>query len=38
MTHVQQSMKQGETLRYALILSNVYKRGIQKVEFTIKKK
>jgi len=38
MTHVQQSMKQGETLRYALILCNVYKRGIQKVEFTIKKK
>ena len=27
MTHVQQSMKQGETLRYALILSNVYKRN-----------
>ena len=25
-------------LRYALILANVYKRGIQKVEFTIKKK
>ena len=38
MTHVQQSMKQGEPLRYALILANVYKRGIQKVEFTIKKK
>ncbi len=38
MTHVQQSMSQGETLRYALILTNVYKRGIQKVEFTIKKK
>ena len=31
-------LKQGETLRYALILCNVYKRGIQKVEFTIKKK
>lgn len=30
MTHVQQSMKQGEPLRYALILANVYKRGIQK--------
>ena len=28
MAHVQQSMKQGETLRYALILANVYKRGI----------
>ena len=38
MTHVRQSMKQGENLRYALILANVYKRGIQKVEFTIKKK
>ena len=38
MTHVQQSMKQGETLHYHLILANVYKRGIQKVEFTIKKK
>ena len=38
MAHVQQSMKQGETLRYALILCNVYKRAIQKVEFTIKKK
>ena len=37
-THVQQSMKQGETLHYALVLANVYKRGIQKVEFTIKKK
>ena len=38
MAHVQQSMPQGETLRYALILCNVYKRAIQKVEFTIKKK
>ena len=38
MAHVQQSMKQGETLHYHLILANVYKRGIQKVEFTIKKK
>jgi len=38
MTHVQQSMPQGETLRYALVLCNVYKRAIQKVEFTIKKK
>ena len=38
MAHVQQSMKQGETLRYGLILCNVYKRAIQKVEFTIKKK
>ena len=38
MAHVQQSMKQGEALHYALILANVYRRGIQKVEFTIKKK
>lgn len=38
MAHVQQSMPQGETLRYALILCNVYKRAIQKVELTIKKK
>ena len=37
MAYVQQSMPQGETLHYALILCNVYKRGIQKVEFTIKK-
>ncbi len=38
MAYAQHSMKQGETLHYALILCNVYKRGIQKVEFTIKKK
>ena len=38
MAHVQQKMPQGETLHYSLILCNVYKRGIQKVEFTIKKK
>ena len=38
MEHVKQSMKQNETLHYHLILANVYKRGIQKVEFTIKKK
>ena len=38
MAHVRQSMPQGETLHYSLILCNVYKRGIQKVEFTIKKK
>ena len=35
MAYVKQSMKQGETLHYNLILANVYKRGIQKVEFTI---
>ncbi len=38
MEHIKQSMKQGETLHYHLILANVYKRGIQKVVFTIKKK
>ena len=38
MVHVQQLMPQGETLRYGLVLCNVYKRGIQKMEFTIKKK
>ena len=38
MEYVKQSLKQGETLHYNLILANVYKRGIQKVEFTIKKK
>ena len=38
MAHVKQSMPQGETLHYDLVLCNVYKRGIQKVEFTIKKK
>ena len=30
MAHVRQSMEQGETLHYALILCNVYKRGILK--------
>ena len=38
MAYVLQSMPQGETLHYGLVLCNVYKRGIQKVEFTIKKK
>ncbi len=38
MEHIKQSMKQGETLHYNLILANVYKRGIQKMLFTIKKK
>ena len=35
--HITQSMKPGEELRYALILANVYKKGLQKLEFTIKK-
>ena len=37
MAYIKQSMKQGETLHYTLILANVYKRGIQKVEFSITK-
>ncbi len=36
-THITQSMKSGEEVRYALILANVYKKGLQKVEFTIKR-
>ncbi len=35
--HITQSMKSGEEVRYALILANVYKKGLQKVEFTIKR-
>ena len=35
--HITQSMKSGEELRYALILANVRKMGLQKLEFTIKK-
>ena len=37
MAYIKQSMKQGETLHYYLILANVYKRGIQKVGFTIRR-
>ena len=36
-THITQSMQSGEEIRYALILANVYKKGLQKVEFAIKK-
>ena len=36
--HAKQPMKQGETGHYNLILANVYRRGIQKMEFTIKMK
>ncbi|HJA85248.1 MAG TPA: DUF4377 domain-containing protein [Candidatus Bacteroides avicola] len=32
-----QSMQSGEEVCYALILANVYKKGLQKLEFTIKK-
>ena len=36
-THITQTMQSGEEVRYTLILANVYKKGIQKLEFTIKK-
>lgn len=36
-THITQSMKSGEEVRYTLILANVSKNGLQKVEFMIKK-
>lgn len=35
--HITQTLKPGEELHYALILANVYKKGLQRVEFTIKK-
>ncbi len=34
-TRITQSMNSGEEVRYALILANLYKKGLQKVEFTI---
>ncbi len=37
-TRITQSMQSGEELRYALILANVYKKGLQKLEFTVKKR
>lgn len=36
-TRITQSMNSGEEVRYALILANLYKKGLQKVELTIKK-
>ena len=30
-THITQSMQSGEEVRYALILANVYKKGLQKL-------
>ena len=36
-TRIIQTMQSGEEVRYALILANVYKKGLQKLEFTIKK-
>lgn len=35
---ITQSMNSGEEVRYTLILANVNKKGLQKVEFTIKKR
>lgn len=35
--HICNTMKKGEELRYALILANVYRKGLQNVEFVIKK-
>ena len=36
-THITQSIMSGQELQYVLVLSNVYKKGLQKLEFTIKK-
>ncbi len=36
-THITQTMQSSEEVRYTLILANVYKKGIQKLEFSIKK-
>ncbi len=36
-THITQSMKPGEEVRYALILTNIYRKGLQKLEFSIKR-
>lgn len=35
--HITQTLKSGEELHYALILSNIHKLALQKVEFTVKK-
>lgn len=36
-TYITQEMKSGEELKYTLILANVYKKGLQKLEFRIRK-
>ena len=36
-TYIAQEMKSGEKLTYTLILANVHKKGLQKVEFIVKK-
>jgi len=35
--HIVETMKTNEELQYTLILANVYKLGLQKLNFTIKK-
>lgn len=35
--YITQSMKSGEEARYALVLANIHKKGLQKLEFVIKK-
>lgn len=37
LTHIAQSMQSGEEVRYVLILANIHRRGLQKVEFTVRK-
>ncbi|MCD8236852.1 MAG: DUF4377 domain-containing protein [Prevotellaceae bacterium] len=37
-TRITKLMKSGEEVRYTLILANVYKKGLQKLEFTIIRK
>lgn len=37
-TRITQTMLSGEEVRYALILANVHKKGLQKLEFTVKKR
>lgn len=36
-TYITQEMEPGDELKYVLILANVYKKGLQKLEFKIKK-
>ena len=37
-TYITQEMESGEELKYTLILANVYKKGLQKLEFRIMKR
>ena len=37
-TYITQEMKSGEELKYTLILANVYKKGLQELEFRIMKR